>query len=223
MRKIAVGVLAVVLLLGAFSLKSTEAVSKDVILLYGWNGTTSSWNTAKAQYEAAGYTVHILSLPRGGSSAGDTAINADYVEAYIASQSLSDAKLDGHSLGGWLALTVAVTRQNPNVGAVVVRDTGYGCFFGIPGDQCSGSVMLAQLNAAPQSSVPILNLSSKSTALPQEDAHQTFSLSHNAFLSDAGVTAAAISWQDTNVPVPTPTPTPTPTPCSWWDRLFGRC
>lgn len=227
-------------MLSAALLRSSEAASKDVIFLHGWNGSAASWNTARAQYEAAGYTVHVLSLPRVGSSAGDTAVNADYVQGYIDSHDLEGVKLDGHSLGGWLALylafgchpavsgTPAYCDGQSSVSSVVLRDTGYGCFFGIPGDQCSGSTMLTQINGAPPSGVPILNLSSKTAALPQVDCLKVYGgLSHNDFLSNSAVTAMAIGWPVTNpcagTPTPTATPTPTPPPCSWWDRLWGRC
>lgn len=229
MRRAIVLVIIFVALAAGGLIRSSEAASGDVILLHGWNGSASSWNTAKAQYEAQGYTVHALSLPRGGSSAGDTAVNADYVQAYIASHNLTDVKLDGHSLGGWLALYLALVRGE-DVSSVVLRDTGTGCWFGIPADQCSGSTLLAQVNSASASAVPILNLNHSTAGIPQVDCLKVYNLAHNDFLSNSAVTAAAIGWPGASpcagTPTATPAPTPTPTPppaCSWWDRLWGRC
>lgn len=240
-RPLVAGALALAVMAAALAVPDSQqkilaADNPQVILLHGWNGSVSNWSTAKAQYESQGYTVHSLTLPRSGSSAGDTVVNADYVQGYIASNNLTDVKLDGHSLGGWLALYLTLVRGE-DVSSVVLRDTGTGCWFGIPGDQCSGSTLLAQVNGAAPSSVPILNLSSKTTALPQVDCLKVYSgLAHNDFLSNSAVTAAAIGWPTvspcaastpTSTPSPTPTPTatptPTPTPCSWWDRLWGRC
>ncbi len=223
-----------------------SVAGRHVLLLSGWNGSASNWNTAKAQREAAGETVHVVSLPRGGSNAGDTAVNATAVQDYIASHSLTDVQLDGHSLGGWLALYVALVRRDPAVTSVVLRDTGYGCFFGIPRDPCAGADMLAASEGAAPSTVPILNLSSKTAALPQVDCLRTYSLGHNDFLTNAAVTSAAIGWPAASPCGPAPTPTSTPSPtatatatstptatptatatpapvCTWWDRLWGRC
>lgn len=228
MRRAVVLIAALTFIVSAGLLRSSEAASGDVILLHGWNGSASNWSTAKAQYESQGYTVHALALPRSGSSAGDMAVNADYVQGYIASNNLTGVKLDGHSLGGWLALYLTLVRGE-NVTSVVLRDTGTGCWFGIPGDQCPGSALMAQINDAAPSSVPILNLSSKTTALPQVDCLKVYSgLAHNDFLSNSVVAAAAIGWPTVSpcaapTATPTPSPTATPTPCSWWDRLFGRC
>ncbi|MGE0227802.1 MAG: esterase/lipase family protein [Dehalococcoidia bacterium] len=225
-----------------------SVAGRDVLLLFGWNGNTGNWNTAKAQYEASGATVHVLSLPRGGSSAGDTAVNATAVQDYIAAHGLTDVQLDGHSLGGWLALYVVLVRRDPAVTSVVLRDTGYGCtrilWQSIPGDQCAGSDMLAAIEAAAPSAVPILNLSSKTAALPQVDCLRTYNLGHNDFLTNAAVTSAAIGWPAVSPCGPAPSPTSTATPtatatstltatptatatpgpvCTWWDRLWGRC
>lgn len=236
MRRAFVLVAALTFIVSAGLLRSSEAASGHVICLHGWNGSASNCDTLKARYEAQGYTVHALSLPRSGSSAGDTAINADYVQAYIASNNLTDVKLDGHSLGGWLALTVALVRQDGAVSSVVLRDSGYGgigCWL-VP-DLCSNSAAVAAVKNAPLSLVPILNLNSSTAPLPQVDCLKVYSgLAHNDFLTNPAVTAAAIGWPVVNPcatptltatpsATTTPTATPTPAPCSWWDRLWGRC
>lgn len=168
-----------------------------VLLLFGLNGSVSSWNTAKAAYEAQGYQVHALQLPRAGWSAGDTKVNADYVEGFIAQNGLTNVKVDGHSLGGWLALELIEVRKNPAITKGVLRDTGYGCFFGIPGDQCSGSALLTGIAAAVKATpptVPVLNLNHLSTALPGVTKLTVYNISHAAFLTDSRVNAAAVAW-----------------------------
>lgn len=62
MRRASVLVAVLAFIVAAGLLRTSEAAGGDVILLHGWNGSVSSWNTAKAQYEGAGYTVHVLSL-----------------------------------------------------------------------------------------------------------------------------------------------------------------
>lgn len=193
MKKFLVAFLSLFLILGAVA-PVTAQTAPTVLLLYGFNGSTSNWNTAKAAYQAKGYDVRVLSLPRSGWSAGDTVKNADFVEAYIKSNNLTNVKLDGHSLGGWLALYVATVRANPAVSAVVLRDTGTGCFWGIPADQCSGSSLLKSLAVAPLSNVRVLNLNHSSTPVYNVDKTSVYNLEHNTFLTNAAVNAEAISW-----------------------------
>lgn len=225
----------------------SSAAGRHVVLLHGWNGSASQWNTAKAAYEAQGYTVHALPLPRSGGSAGDTLVNADYVQAYLRDRGLTDVKLDAHSLGGMLALTVALVRRDPAVTSVVLRDSGIGgigCWV-VP-DLCSTSAVVNAVKAAPASTVPVLNLNSSTAAMPQVDCLRVYDLGHNDFLSNTAVTAAAIGWPEANpcapagtptapatptsaptrtaTASPTATPTSTPAPvCTWWERLWGRC
>ncbi|MGE0228835.1 MAG: esterase/lipase family protein [Dehalococcoidia bacterium] len=232
-----------------------SSARRDVVLLHGWRGNPGSWDSEAARYRAAGDTVHQLDLPEEGDQAGDTARNAASVADYIADHHLTNVKLDGHSLGGWLALYVALgcrpstatspaacDAPNPAVTSVVLRDTGTGCFFKRPGDQCPGSELLAVLSASTPSPLPVLNLSSKSTQLPQVDCTRVFSgLSHAQFQSDVQVSAAAVGWPDvspcsapatvtstprptvTATPAPTAAPTATPSSCSWLARLLGWC
>lgn len=220
----------------------SQTSSMHIVLLYGWRGKTTSWDTAKADYEAQGYTVHVLRLPYSGLKAGDTAKNAAFVYDYIATNGLTDVKLDGHSLGGWLALFVAFgcspdpkqgcTGQNPAVSSVVLRDTGTGCFWGQPPDQCDGSALRVKINSAPKSAVPILEVKTSITVVPpQVDCIQIRDdLEHNDFLSDHAVTAMAIGWPGVNPCVAaavtqtvTATPSPTATPCPRYDWVRDRC
>lgn len=210
----------------------SEAETGDVILLHGWNGKASDWANAKAAYEAEGYTVHALQLPRDGSKIGDTAVNADYVQAYMAANGITSARLDSHSLGGWLALTIAFSRDDPRVQSVVMRDTGYGDGFGcwlVP-DLCDGSAITTAVEntATVSDPIPVLHLSSETAVLPGVDCTKRLSgYNHAQYQTSATISAIAAQWPGVSpcapAPTPTATPTPTPAPCSWWDRLRGRC
>lgn len=168
-----------------------------IILLHGWMGNAAQWDTAKAQYEAAGHTVHALNLPRNGATAGDTRINADYVESYIAANGLTNVQLDGHSLGGILAEYIAKVRANPAVTSVVARDSvpttnWLYCLFAP--DTCWFSAVVTEIrNAARQARWLDMNsLGQKWHA--DIDCMQKFTLAHNDFLTNTTVTAKAILW-----------------------------
>lgn len=231
-----VALIAIVSISLALSSHRSEASAKNVILLYGWKGAVNSWSTAKADYIAQGYNVYVPTLA-DGTRAGDTVKNAKLIQDYITANGLTNVKLDGHSLGGWLALYIAFgctnengcSGYNPAVTSVVLRDTGTGCFFGQPPDQCDGSSLRTVIKNAPQSSTPILEVKTASTVVPpQVDCSQIRNdLKHNDFLSNLAVTSLAIGWPDVNpcltgtpisptsitsTPSPTPTPTRTPTP-----------
>lgn len=233
MRRAFVLVAVIALMLAAGLLRTSEAASGDVILLHGWNGNAADWANAKTAYEAKGYTVYALTLPRGGWAEGDTEINADYVQQYMTDHGITSARLDSHSLGGWLALTIAFVRDDPRVSSVVVRDTkytdGWGCLL-VP-DNCATSVIISAVEASANVAdpLPVLNLSSLTDQLPGVDCTRTYSgLNHAQYQTSATISAVAAQWPGVNpcaAPTPTSTPsaTPTPAPCSWWGHLWGRC
>lgn len=224
-------------LFGLWYSQPASSAGGDVILLYGWHGTTSNWDTAKAAYQAQGYTVHVLQLPRNWDNAGDTAVNADFVQQYMTDHGLTSAKIDGHSMGGWLVLYLIRVRQDSRITSAVMRDTGltsgFTCYF-VP-DDCAGSAVQNAIASAPADSLPVFLFKNPNTvgADGYVDCVRTANLDHNSFLTDANVNAAAIAWPDTNPCISTPTPTATPTPvatatptatpkprpCSWcwWD------
>lgn len=247
MKKFLVGVFAIAVLgMATHTPQDTKAAGRDVILLHGWTRNASDWNTAKTQYEAAGFRVHALNLPANGQRSGDVDINANYVEEYISDNHLTNVQVDGHSLGGYLVYELIRVRKNPAITSAVTRDsavhgpamTGIYCIegLGVP-DQCNGAER-QQILSAPLATVPILNLGSAqytSTSLPDVDCTKTYNLDHLAFSSNSQVTAAAIQWAKgenpcasvatptrTATPAPTATPTPSST-CSSWMRFFGLC
>lgn len=241
MRRAVVLIAALTFIVSAGLLRSSEAASgQDVILLHGWRGTVGSWDTARPRFEADGDTVHVLPLPRNGDTKGDTIINADYVRAYISDHGLTNVKLVGHSLGGTLAVFVALgchstftpgdavcTGSLPAVTSVVQLDSGYGgigCWI-VP-DLCSSSTVMSRIKAIAPTALPVLALKSDNETYPHVDCRVVYTgLDHNAFQTTTPVLNQAAGWPETNPCGPTsiPTPTPSPTPCSWWDRLRGRC
>ena len=228
MRRAIVLVVVAAVIAAFTGIRSSDAESGDVILLHGWNGNAADWANAKAAYESMGFTVHALSLPRQGWAEGDTVINADYVQQYMTDHGITSARLDSHSLGGWLALTIAFSRNDSRVSSVVVRDTkyteGWGCVL-VP-DNCATSAIIAavEAHASAANPLPVLNLSSLTTQLPGVDCTKTYTgLNHAQYQTSAMISAVASQWPGTN-PCTTPTPTPTPTPsCSWWQWLWGLC
>ena len=219
MKKLA-GVLAALVIGTAVLSGSSQAnETEHVIFLHGWTGNASNWTQAKAAYEAAGFTAHALNLPRAGTQAGDTWVNADYVENYIAQNGLSRVQVDGHSLGGTLVYELIRVRRNPAIVSAVTRDSnihgpataGLFCWpgLGVP-DQCAGSVRNGILSA-PLADVPILNVSVAGAALADVDCNLKRDISHANFPADATVTSWAVTWAQGGNPCNPSTPTATTT------------
>lgn len=221
-------VLAVALV--AFLARPADADVRHVILLHGWGGSGDQWDDARKEYEKAGFTVHALTLPRGGFLPGDTWVNADFVESYIEEHDLKDVQLDGHSLGGTLVFELIRVRRNEAVVSAVTRDSnihtwpnfGFVCWF-IP-DQCMNLVRFFIL-FAPQADVPVLQMSARPQSLPDTDCSLVMDKRHSEFLHDAAATRAAVLWAQGKDPcaMAGPTPTPVPDDCRWWKWLLGWC
>lgn len=192
-----------VLLLGVVFQGSTAQAATPkptILLIHGLNGNTSTWNTAKAQYQAAGYTVYVLNLPYSGSRAGDSIKNAAYVNNFIAQNKLTNVQLDAHSLGGTVAFYIARVSKNPAVKSIVTRDSyihssglvGFYCWT--DPDECPGSAVRNAIFAAPVTNVPIMDLMHDNEADPETDCKFIYPIEHNSFLTDTRVTANAINW-----------------------------
>lgn len=199
---------AVALLVGAVfvlcpSPHPVRAGSGDVILIYGWMGSAAKWDTAKAAYEAQGYTVHALTLPRDFSHAGDVKINAEYVQQYMTDHGIAQARIDGHSMGGITTLYLATVKRDPRILSGVMRDSGtvsggVQCWF-VP-DSCTSSAAIKAIAASPPPAVPILLMRQPTTSGTDQYARcvRVFSISHNEFLTDSRVNAAAVAWPSVN-------------------------
>lgn len=208
----------------------TQPVIKDVVFIHGLNGTASSWDTAKARYEADGFRTHALQL-RSYGVAGDVAENVRLVENYIRDNNLTNVYLDAHSAGGIVALTIAVVNKNPAVKSVVLRDAAsleynwITCWL-IP-DLCANSPVVAAIKSAPPSSLPIFQANDDGSIMQHVDCTKKYAgVSHPDFQTNTAVNNDAVKWPSVNpcTPVSTPTPTPTPTPtCSFWQWVWGLC
>lgn len=96
----------------------------DVVLLHGLFGAGNNLG-ALARSLAERFTVHSLDLPNHGRSAwmasADIGVMADSVSHWIAEQGLVMVCLVGHSLGGKVAMEMALSRPGV-VRALVVAD-----------------------------------------------------------------------------------------------------
>ena len=95
-----------------------------VILLHGLFGQGSNLRGVARALESQ-YTVHCLDLPDHGRSLwlkpGSLAGYADCVEGWMATQSIEKAHVIGHSLGGKVAMELALSRPG-RVSRLVVAD-----------------------------------------------------------------------------------------------------
>jgi len=188
--------LAVLFLFG--NTAHSNAAGRTVVLVHGWNGSPSSWNTAKSYYEANGDTVHVLSLPKNSffMRSGDAVINAKYIQSYIQQNNLTNVVLDGHSLGAMESLYVATVLKEPRVTSVVMRDTGFisgtSCWL-IP-DLCTTSAMASAIRSAANSPLPIFHANNDGVLVPNVDCTKQYSLDHNAFQTNVAVNTTAVNW-----------------------------
>jgi esterase len=95
-----------------------------VVLLHGLFGAGNNLG-ALARSLAERYTVHSLDLPNHGRSAWSVSAGigamADAVVHWIAGQGLEEVSLVGHSLGGKVAMEIALSRRS-DVRALVAAD-----------------------------------------------------------------------------------------------------
>jgi pimeloyl-ACP methyl ester carboxylesterase len=211
---------------------------ENVILLHGWYGDAESWDTAKAQYEAAGFKVFALSLPREGTQMGDTLVNARYVEDFISSHHLTNVQVDGHSLGGFVVYELVRVIRDPAIVSAITRDSAIQDWTGdfgpicsdwltrllgstiIP-DQCEGSLVRNLILQSAPADVPVLNISSRLTSQDDVGCHRSYFIFHTDFLSDRRVTADAILWAEGINPCTTGPASSAD--CVWWQRLLHFC
>lgn len=103
---------------------SVKGNGPDVVLLHGLFGSGNNLG-ALARSLAEHYTVHSLDLPNHGRSQwqvhGDIGAMADSVVQWMSGQGLESASLVGHSLGGKVAMQIALSHPSV-VRALVVAD-----------------------------------------------------------------------------------------------------
>jgi pimeloyl-ACP methyl ester carboxylesterase len=108
-----------------FTVRGRSTGGIPVVLIHGAGGTHLDWPPQLRKM--AGRIVYALDLPGHGSSElpgrSDIADYADVVLAFIDILELSDAVIVGHSMGGAIALSIAL-RHHPSVIGLVLLGSG---------------------------------------------------------------------------------------------------
>jgi len=104
-----------------------EGTGKPLLILHGFLGMSDNWKTLGTQYATLGYEVHMLDLRNHGRSFHSDAFNyevmtQDIVE-YCQEQHLKNIDIIGHSMGGKVAMLLAV--EHPElINKLIVGDIG---------------------------------------------------------------------------------------------------
>ena len=111
-------------------LKLGEGEGAPLVLLHGFGGDLNSW-MFNHEPLAAARAVYGLDLPGHGGSqksvgAGDVAALAEAVLAFLDAAAIGSAHLAGHSLGGGVALLLALDNPDRVVSATLVSSIGLG-------------------------------------------------------------------------------------------------
>lgn len=89
-----------------------EGQGKPLLILHGFLGMSDNWKTLGTQYAAAGFEVHMLDLRNHGRSFHSDDFNYDVmvhdILAYANAQNLKSFDIIGHSMGGKIAMLLAV-------------------------------------------------------------------------------------------------------------------
>ena len=104
-----------------------EGVGKPLLILHGFLGMSDNWKTLGTQYAALGYEVHLLDLRNHGRSFHSEVFNyevmAQDVVAYCNQHQLQNIDIIGHSMGGKVAMLLAV--EHPElIHKLIVGDIG---------------------------------------------------------------------------------------------------
>lgn len=104
-----------------------EGTGKPLLILHGFLGMSDNWKTLGTQYAALGYEVHLLDLRNHGRSFHSEVFNyevmAQDVVAYCDQHQLHNIDIIGHSMGGKVAMLLAV--QHPElIRKLIVDDIG---------------------------------------------------------------------------------------------------
>lgn len=104
-----------------------EGTGQPLLILHGFLGMSDNWKTLGTQYATLGYQVHMLDLRNHGRSFHSDVFNygamvQDIVD-YCQAHQLQNIDIIGHSMGGKVAMLLAV--QHPElIRKLIVGDIG---------------------------------------------------------------------------------------------------
>jgi len=104
-----------------------EGSGKPLLILHGFLGMSDNWKTLGTQYATLGYEVHMLDLRNHGRSFHSNEFNyeamAQDIVDYCHEMNLKNINIIGHSMGGKVAMLVAV--EHPElINKLIVGDIG---------------------------------------------------------------------------------------------------
>lgn len=104
-----------------------EGEGKPLVIIHGFLGTSDNWKTLAGQYAQNGYQVHAIDLRNHGKSFHSDDFTyelmvADVVE-YCNANNITKADIIGHSMGGKVAMFLAVNHPE-KVDRLIVADIG---------------------------------------------------------------------------------------------------
>ena len=102
-------------------------VAKPLLILHGFLGMSDNWKTLGTQYATLGYEVHMLDLRNHGRSFHSDIFNYEVmvqdILEYCQEKNLSNIDIIGHSMGGKVAMLLAV--EHPDlIHKLIVGDIG---------------------------------------------------------------------------------------------------
>lgn len=104
-----------------------EGNGKPLLIIHGFLGMSDNWKTLGTRFATEGYEVHALDMRNHGKSFHSDAFSyqlmADDVYAYCQEHNLKNIALLGHSMGGKVAMLVAVTYPEL-IDKLIVADIG---------------------------------------------------------------------------------------------------
>ncbi|WP_225765692.1 acetoin dehydrogenase dihydrolipoyllysine-residue acetyltransferase subunit [Inquilinus sp. Marseille-Q2685] len=111
------------------ALVTGEGDGTPIVLIHGFGGDLNNW--LFTQPALAGRPVHAIDLPGHGGSgkdvgAGDIAALAGAVLAYLDAAGIARAHLAGHSMGGAVALSLALDAPDRVASATLIAPAGLG-------------------------------------------------------------------------------------------------
>jgi triacylglycerol esterase/lipase EstA (alpha/beta hydrolase family) len=195
--------LVVVFSLGALGLFPAPVLARaePVLLVHGYRGSASSFNTMRARFEANGRTAVAISLP-----SQDNAVNARAIRDFITSRGWTRVDIVAHSmgglssrqfvkfLGGTATVDAYVSLGSPQYGILVAcaLPSWYG------GQMCPSSSFLRDLNAGddtPGAPAYATLYSTGDTYVPNSSSRldggacfiRVSGVSHSGLLTDANV------------------------------------